>query len=549
MYLRCFLNCFRINNEYSPVGRCGFALVGHEQTRLYQLLIYKQKNNIISTTNITPAFAFIKQKNNYITINDDKKHTWTIHFHNETDLNEFSKVMSDKCMCKVVLEEQNKPKEQKKPTEKPAKTENTQSQNTTSVECTKTDDKKLLREKPKISPKTIPLEPNLKVEDKPEEEEKPENKATETNVASCPRRTVGEGECPQRNDSDTDSSGTQQNKADILSRVAKMGKKIIKPQAASDSSDIDEANKQDLKNSKRSNTSHGTGDTKQVDVSSLAQNTQTCNNLHSIPSFIPIIADHQLLQFRPQLNQQIMVPYPDATSPLVYPSPHLPVEQLSLFFAESRTHSSEMRMNLMRLQSGVDEVLNCIKKSDSGKYENSTQTEQIEKIDLTKENERLIKMLSDHEKTISALRSNLDTLKKKNDELSRKDTVHTCEIASLTQETARCAYEEHKLNLKVKEQQAQLSIQATKIADYEERLDRLNSTYCDCVHIKKTKLPELKDSIKEQMNVFYNEACGIFKGESSYDGTHIKKILAPLIIDNTYKILNTLNELFSSSEE
>lgn len=71
---------FRQNGQYISIGKLGIALTGNASTRLYQLILYKTKQEYVSIVTITRKFTYTVQANNYSTYYDDNNENWSILF-------------------------------------------------------------------------------------------------------------------------------------------------------------------------------------------------------------------------------------------------------------------------------------------------------------------------------------------------------------------------------------------------------------------------------------------------------------------------------------
>ncbi|KAJ4429262.1 hypothetical protein ANN_26265 [Periplaneta americana] len=80
-----------VDGNYNAQGKLGAAVLGNAASRVYQLLLYKGKQQHVTSTRITPAFQFVVQANNYATFYDDQMQNWSIMFENNEDAVEFAK--------------------------------------------------------------------------------------------------------------------------------------------------------------------------------------------------------------------------------------------------------------------------------------------------------------------------------------------------------------------------------------------------------------------------------------------------------------------------
>ncbi|XP_076245764.1 FK506-binding protein 15 isoform X2 [Calliopsis andreniformis] len=86
------VHAFKLQNgTYVPVGKLGMALTGNIGTRVYQIILYKSKQEHVSTVTVTYDFLYIVQANNYSSYYDSNKDNWSILFENNDVCVEFAK--------------------------------------------------------------------------------------------------------------------------------------------------------------------------------------------------------------------------------------------------------------------------------------------------------------------------------------------------------------------------------------------------------------------------------------------------------------------------
>lgn len=66
------------------------ALTGNVVTRVYQIILYKTKQEYISVATVTRDFAYTIQANNYASYYDNNKENWSILFENNESYLEFA---------------------------------------------------------------------------------------------------------------------------------------------------------------------------------------------------------------------------------------------------------------------------------------------------------------------------------------------------------------------------------------------------------------------------------------------------------------------------
>ncbi|XP_031828608.1 FK506-binding protein 15 isoform X2 [Nomia melanderi] len=86
------VHAFKLQNgAYVSVGKLGMALTGNITTKVYQIILYKTKQDHISTTTVTDNFLYLVQPNNYSSYYDNDKENWSILFENNDTCLEFAK--------------------------------------------------------------------------------------------------------------------------------------------------------------------------------------------------------------------------------------------------------------------------------------------------------------------------------------------------------------------------------------------------------------------------------------------------------------------------
>lgn len=81
---------FRQNGQYVSMGKLGIALTGNVSTKIYQIILYKSKQEYISVAIVTCDFVYTVQTNNYASYYDNNKENWSILFENNESYLEFA---------------------------------------------------------------------------------------------------------------------------------------------------------------------------------------------------------------------------------------------------------------------------------------------------------------------------------------------------------------------------------------------------------------------------------------------------------------------------
>ncbi|CAL7949379.1 unnamed protein product [Xylocopa violacea] len=79
------------NGSYISIGKLGMALTGNHVTKLYQIILYKNKQEHLSIVTVTEHFVYTIQSNNYSSYYDNNKENWSILFENNDVCVEFAK--------------------------------------------------------------------------------------------------------------------------------------------------------------------------------------------------------------------------------------------------------------------------------------------------------------------------------------------------------------------------------------------------------------------------------------------------------------------------
>ena len=86
------VHAFKLQNGvYVPIGKVGMALTGNNGAKVYEIILYKNKHEYISTVTITHDFLYIMQPNNYSSYYDNNKDNWSILFEDNDVCIEFAR--------------------------------------------------------------------------------------------------------------------------------------------------------------------------------------------------------------------------------------------------------------------------------------------------------------------------------------------------------------------------------------------------------------------------------------------------------------------------
>ena len=86
------VHAFKLQNgAYISIGKLGMALTGNLATRIYQIVLYKSKQEHVSVVTLTPDFLYVIQPNSYSSYYDSNKENWSILFENNDICIEFAR--------------------------------------------------------------------------------------------------------------------------------------------------------------------------------------------------------------------------------------------------------------------------------------------------------------------------------------------------------------------------------------------------------------------------------------------------------------------------
>nr|XP_012138986.1 PREDICTED: FK506-binding protein 15 isoform X2 [Megachile rotundata] len=86
------IHAFKLQNGiYVSIGKMGMALTGNAATKVYQVILYKSKQEHISTVTVTQDFLYVIQPNNYSSYYDSNKENWSILFESSDVCIEFAR--------------------------------------------------------------------------------------------------------------------------------------------------------------------------------------------------------------------------------------------------------------------------------------------------------------------------------------------------------------------------------------------------------------------------------------------------------------------------
>lgn len=321
----------RDGNKYSACGTYGLALIHGADCR--EIMIYKDKQNILTRAKLLPAFIFTLQANNFSTFYDDNKQNWSVRFNTSSESEEFLNELK-KIGIQIVKDFK-------------------ESQQNTEDQCSSKDEV--------VDASAIP----------------------DNSQAAL--------------------------KADILTRMAKMGQPILPTMKTGISDDVSDSDSDVVKNKKLSKKFKRPGD-KQPQILEKPAVLEPYSDVqqHSVTSVIPI---------------QTTVPQAVNFSAIT-PS----FDPLNILLAENRTQNTEIRINLSHLSNKLDEVLWKINQSDGSEerlLKSKLKAMELKVANLYKELEEAVNDNISLQEKVAALKDNKcnrsleDLLQQKNVEIEQ----------------------------------------------------------------------------------------------------------------------------------
>lgn len=89
-----------MNFENVSVGRLGLALLRHSTESAHKLILYKTKEQILSSTLLTDTIQF-HWKASYLQFHDDLRNFWSLSFSNNTDSSEVLQYLKETCSIEI----------------------------------------------------------------------------------------------------------------------------------------------------------------------------------------------------------------------------------------------------------------------------------------------------------------------------------------------------------------------------------------------------------------------------------------------------------------
>ncbi|EEZ98111.1 uncharacterized protein LOC103315102 [Tribolium castaneum] len=416
-----------VEGKYQALGKYGLAVIGSTVQNSYEIILYKEKRNVIMRAKVSSSFEVNLKKDDFASFYDNIQENWLIKFNNNDDRMAVMNVIEKfGCVVNRVVEKQD-----------------------------------------------------LKTE-KTDEVVTPENKA----------------------------------KADILSRIAKMGQSIL-------------PNK-DL-------------DTDNDSVESADSTVST----HQVSSTSAVIKTSHQIQNVP--NNFVM------SQPMVY-------DPLNLLFAENRAQNSEVRLNLSQISDKLNQIISLVDSDKPSDNSNSLKS-RLKVLELRnenllrelgssqEENAKLKLQLKEHESNLKSEEENKLELRLleeqetvKREKLEKEICAHKDEIAALSktvekqiEEIEACKQSELAQKVEISRLENTISDLNTKLQGYENKEAR--------PEICEEKNAKFIASLKDAMNNMY---ANIMSSCSEDQQTEIGKIVAQNIKTTTLQIIQNFQQEYES---
>lgn len=294
-------------------------MIGNDTSKTYDIILYKDKQNILTRAKLSENLLYTLNENNFSTFYDDSNQNWLVRFDSAADFQEFT-VEIEQRGAKII--DSSKENSKFNDTEQASVKQNSHS--------------------PEV------LQQNTK-----------------------------EKEC----DMNSDSSGTQM-KADILSRMAKMGQPILPVLALKSSADISDSESDTNKIVKkpirkpRRNILSSENTSKQIETVKVTLDDnrvlpqQPTVSYQSIPG--PIVSVQSPVQYQNYPGQVVIA------QPTLSPS----YDPVNVFLSETRTQNTEIRMTLAELSNKLDVVLGKVRKDDVQSNEEKVLQTKVKALEL-----------------------------------------------------------------------------------------------------------------------------------------------------------------------
>ncbi|XP_018580061.1 FK506-binding protein 15-like [Anoplophora glabripennis] len=527
------------NTDYKSLGKHGLAIIGSTDLNIFEVISYKEKNNIIARRNLNSSFKFYNQKDWFSSFYDNDNQNWLVKFNSSDDQNEFCKEIKN-CGSEIII-----------------------NIDTSSVET-------------KVSNESV---------------SKPDTFLRESMVLPkpevSPRLSLTSDKDAEETNSDSSSS---RKRANILSRMAKMGQQIL-PQdilknASTDLSDSE------LDDSKSDHKVLPRKFKRAVPLEKHASKEEVLlQNNYLDTQVIPTQCSNAS---RPQSNmagsypQNVVTAYqPQMFTPVLMNQP-LPYDGFQQFLM---TQNMELKVNLAQISSKLDSVLNISNKGDikidDGNLKSKIKTLELRSENLLTELERYEQMYDDLQKKckklektaesqsdkivienlnkqIEDLKENLKRAEEKNSNYEKLESElekyksdieqhkKTVEIQTLKLKDFEEFYEENKDNKNLQQTVDTLNDTVTnlqlKLKDFEEHFLHTESEKQKRIEEREQNINTFSDNIKNHMNGMYQSILANFEEDNSYPLSQIKSHVVQNMKGTTFAIIKEFKDIYKTED-
>lgn len=463
-----------INNTNTVIGKLGFAILISDKSEL-KMILYKSKIDLLSTLILRESNK-IFQKGNFIQYMDAHQNFWSVLFESESDRDEAVRLLEERCTIQV-----------------------------------------------------DELEKSINAN-----ESKVSESETNENVESHANGDVGSGTSDKACETDPEEKQTKVMKANILSRMARMGKKIVLPNKSS--------------HSEMSDSSDPEASPKRKAVTVNSSPVLQVAKLQQGPTAHPTA--HTVEFVKHSHGNVISAASSDSS--------------LNLMMMQN----TEIRFNLSKLDSKLDklcdklEVLstNSLSLSSNDKNNNDSSREEDvmrleEKIvSIKRENINLKSIIRDMEDKLRAksnddelneLKVQLKSVQQENKNISL-ELENRSEKIGLLEAKVKDSVEERDVQLRnneadVAELKSQLNVSSRYVQDLQATLDRIEKQRDNCA-TKESQTDGKPDApsdvmIKEIMNNLYFKLCEKISNANDLKQSEILKIIGQTIKTETSECL------------
>jgi len=86
--------CYRVAGSYQSIGKLGLTLLGCKNVAVYQLLLYRTKDDVQCKVKMSQAFQFTVMDNNYASFYSENHENFSVMFDSALSLRSFSREVS-----------------------------------------------------------------------------------------------------------------------------------------------------------------------------------------------------------------------------------------------------------------------------------------------------------------------------------------------------------------------------------------------------------------------------------------------------------------------